>query len=354
MPGYREKIPWTSQLPGNGLQAHRLSQTNNVSLTRRKIFSNKLCLHLNPTHSGHNPMRLTQALAIFMWSGASQLLQAQAFTDVLLETQLNNNVSRSELPAEIREDETVTATVNSGLHRQPGTYTGLDLRAGLSRTLHRRYSGLSFHDLTAGASLTRKFGIGTEAPSLALDADIGRKLFNLDLRDAWYYRIGLRGSKRFADRMNLVLQLGYEKQDGDHNKPKILDTPPGGDAPPVIPGNPWSLDLFFLSLQSEYDLGERAWLSAGYRFQHGDVVSSTRSYPRVVAGATAITLDPVFGPGVIAYRLPADTHTVTLDYNRAVLGAGTFYLGIEQQDARATNGVAYKAQLFRAGFIYGF
>jgi len=300
------------------------------------------------------PMLRMHALAIFLWAGACPHLQAQAFTDIQLETLHNENVSRSELPAEMRGDATVMATVRSGLHFQPGTYTGLDLRAGLSRALQSRYSGLNFHELTAGVSLSRKFGIGAEVPSLALDLDLGRKLFNLDLRDAWYYRIGFKVSKRFADRLHLALQLGYEKQDGDHDKPKVLETPPGGEALPAIPGNPWSLDLLFFSLQTEYDLDERAWLSAGYRYQHGDVVSSTSSYPRIAAGATAITLDPVFGPGVIAYRLPADTHAITLDYNRAVLDAGTFFLGIEQQDARATSGINYKARLFRAGFIYGF
>lgn len=299
-------------------------------------------------------MRLPHILAMVLGVGTSPLLQAQTHTDVLLETLHNDNLSRSELPIEMRQDSAVMATVSSSLHLQPGIYTGLDLRAGLSRTVQRRYSGLNFHELTTGVSLTRKFGIGLDAPSLALDADLGRKLFNLDLRDAWYYRLGIRGRQRFADRLNMVLQFGYEKQDGDHNKPKFAEAPTGEPPPPAKPGNPWSFDLLFLALQFEYDIDARSWLGAGYRFQHGDLVSSTGTYPRVVAGATAITLDPVFGPGVIAYRLPADTHAFTLDYNRAVLDAGTIYLGIEQQDARATSGINYQARLIRAGFIYGF
>lgn len=300
-------------------------------------------------------LRLPTVLGFLLCGSASSLAQAQGFGDVLLETLHNDNVSRSEQPAEKREDSVVAAALRTGLHLQPGIFTGVDLRAGLSKTLHRRYQGLDGLELTVGLSLTRKFGVGGNMPTLSVEAGFGRQLFDMDLRDAWFHRLGLRGSKRFSDRLNLTLQFGYEQQDGDHDAPRIPVAPPGGGpAPRPKPGNPWSLDLAFLALQGEYDLNELSWLGANWRYQHGDIVSSSRTYPRIVAAATAITDDPAFGPGVIAYRLPADTHTLSLDYNRAVLDAGTAYVGIEYQDTRAASAIEYRVHVIRAGFVYSF
>ena len=84
------------------------------------------------------------------------------------------------------------------------------------------------------------------------------------------------------------------------------------------------------------------------------MVSTARPYPKVFNTATAITLDPLFGPLAAAYRIPALTNSLALDLNRALFSSSTLYLGLEFQDTRGKDGIDYDTGLIRCGFIHSF
>jgi hypothetical protein len=277
----------------------------------------------------------------------SPLCVAQGFTDIRAEVLYNDNLSRSEHASDMREDTSISFAAVAGYHLQPGDYTGLTITGTLGRTQYRRHTGLSNTEANLGLQLARKFGLGDRAPSLTLELETGRNEFNLGIRDAWNYRAGLSLHKRLSDRVNLNGGLRYEKRDGDHDLPRPLPVRPR-------PGNSWDVSTRSLFVGGEYELDANYWLSGNYAFQDGEVTSTALSYPRIFEAATAITLDPQFGPLTVAYRLPARTHIVTLELNRAVLQAGTLYAGFEYQITQGSKSIDYDVALLRCGFLYSF
>ena len=271
----------------------------------------------------------------------------QWFGDIAVESQYNDNLPRAERASNAHGDLSLGFTTRGGYHVQPGDFTGLTLSTSLTGVRYDTYEGLNNIEAGLGVNLSHKFGLGERVPQLSFDAGVARASYRTDIRDAWIYSTGLTLSKRLDERFSLSGFLRHETSDGDHS---LRKTPP----PAPKPGNVWDFDVLTAGLQSEVDLGPATWLGASYRYQHGDVVSSSPTYARIVAAATAITNDPVFGPATIAYRLPASTQLYSVDINRAVLDAGTVYFGLEYQDTSGENEIDYAVKLIRAGFIYGF
>lgn len=276
----------------------------------------------------------------------SPACQAQWFADVGAEASYRDNISRSERASDAREDTAATLTAQGGIHLQPGDYTGVTLTGTLDRTQYKRYTGLSNSEAGINLAVSRKFGLGDLQPSLGIDLGIARNEYNLGIRDAWIYRAGISIQKRLTDVFKLSGGLRYEKRDGDHDIPRL----------PAYPrsGAPWNTKSRSLFVTAELDLNAVTWASATYQVQDGDVVSTSVSYPAIFVTATAITLDPLFGPFAVAYRIPALTHSMALDLNRAVFNTSTLYLGVEYQDTRGRNGIDYEASLVRGGFIHSF
>jgi hypothetical protein len=273
--------------------------------------------------------------------------RGQAFADIQAEVLHNDNLTRSERSIDVKEDSAAALTAIGGIRLRPGTYTGLTLTGTLNRTQFRRYTGLSSWEAGVAANLSHKFGIGELAPALSLELGIGRNEYNRGLRDAWIYRADLRLQKRLTSTLNLSGGLRYEERDGDHNVPRVIPTFPR-------PGNSWDLRSHSFFLGAEQDLGAATWISAAYQLQDGDVVSTATSYPKIFNTATAITLDPLYGPTTVAYRIPAHTHMLALDLNRAVFESSTIYLGVEYQQTHGRNGIDYDVGLLRGGFIHSF
>lgn len=257
-------------------------------------------------------------LASLLWSPVGR---AQWFADTAAETLYTSNLSRAERASNAREDLGLSVAARAGYHFQPAIYTGLTVNARLSRTAFNSYSGLDNAEVAAGMTLSHKFGLGDKAPSVSVDLQAGRSEYQNDIRDTWLYSTGLAVSKRLTDGVLLTASLRHERRDGDHNQPR----PQIPGMPPPKPGDAWRYDVSSISLQGELDLNESSWLTAGYSFQKGDIVSSSPKYARIIAAAVAITSDPVYGPGIIAYRIPALTPSLSIDINRAVLDSGTLY-----------------------------
>jgi hypothetical protein len=272
---------------------------------------------------------------------------AQAFADLQAEVLYIDNLTRSEHARDAREDSAAMLKAKGGVHLQPGDYTGLTLGGTVTRTQFRRHAGLSNFEVGLDAVVTHKFGLGERRPVLSAGFGIARNEYNLGIRDAWIHRADLMLRRRVTERLSFNGGLQYEKRDGDHDvRRTTLAIPRSGAA--------WDIAAWSVLINAELDLDEATWASAGYRFQDGDVVSTAMSYLKILNSATAITLDPQFGPSRVAYRIPARTHVLTLDVNRAVLQAGTIYFGFEYQDTHGVNGIDYTAGLLRSGFLYSF
>ena len=272
---------------------------------------------------------------------------AQAFAEVQAELLYHDNLTRSEHGGDAREDTALMFAGTAGIRLQPGDYTGLTLTGTLNRAQFRHYTGLSSWEAGFALTLSHKFGLGDRRPTLSFEFGAARNEFNASMRDAWIYRAGVGLQRRLTDTLNLRGGLRYEKRDGDHNVPRAITARPR-------PGNSWDLGTRSIFVTLEQDLGAATWLSAGYRFQDGDVVSTALPYARIFNAATAITLDPLFGAATVAYRIPARTNILALDINRALFESGTLYLGLEYQETQGSGGIDYDSGMVRGGFIHSF
>jgi hypothetical protein len=294
-----------------------------------------------PRHAWNKPFIACTLLA------SANVAFAQSFADLQAELLYHDNITRSERAIDAREDTALSATLTAGTRLQAGDYTGLTFSGSVNRTQYRRYTGLSSWEAGVGLVLSHKFGIGDRRPTLGVELGLARNEYNLPVRDAWIYRAGLVLQKRVTDTLNLRGGVRFEKRDADHDVPRVIPVFPR-------PGNAWDVSSRNLFVTAEQDVGAATWISATYRFQDGDLVSTAISYPKIFNTATAITADPLFGPFTVAYRIPARTHILALDLNRAVFDAGTLYVGYEYQQTHGRNGIDYDSSVLHSGFIYSF
>lgn len=276
-------------------------------------------------------------------------LAAQWFAGSAVELRSNDNVSRSPLAAYALEDVAAVASLDGGLHRQISDYTGLTMAGTVTREQFRRYSGLSQTRLNLSATLDHKLGLGERAPVLQLGAGIERAAFNSSLRNYWLHTVRLGYRQRLTDTVMVSAAVAHENQQGDYDVLRRA-VPPA----PQLPGDVWNQKALVASASVEWDTGAASWLTASLQYRDGETAASIPPYPFILRQSTAVTFDPVFGPGIVAYRIDARTRQLSLDWNLALSEAATAYIGIERQLTRGGTSLSYQAGIIRAGVVFSY
>ena len=299
-----------------------------------------------PVSSRWQALRLFALLSL-LWCPLP--LAAQWFSGSALELRSNDNVSRSPLEPYVEADLVALASVDGGVHLQTGDYTGLTLAATVTREQFRRFGGLSQTRANLQATLEHKFGLGERAPSLQLGAAIERAAFKAGQRNYWLHSVRLGYRQRLTDTLLLSAALAHENQQGDYDQLRRA-VPPA----PQLPGDVWNLRALVASASVEWDTGPASWLTVGLQYRDGETAASIQPYPAVLLQSTAVTFDPVFGPGVVAYRIDAQTRQLSLDWNLALSEAATAYVGIERQLTRGGRSLSYQTGIIRAGVVFSY
>ena len=290
----------------------------------------------------HAVLRLSALLLLVQ---TPLVAQAQWFGEVTMEGLFTDNLPRAQQSSDKFDDTGLSASAVGDHHWQPGIYTGVIVGASVARRQFVQHSGMSNSELGIASSINHKFGLGDRVSVLTVAADLSRATFNNDIRDAWNRGISITLGKRITDTLSLNASVGHTTSDAEHDIPK----PTTGK-----PGNAWDQRSWNLALYSELELSAVSWLSARYDFRSGDIVSTGLPYGLIAGASKAITLDTVFGPHAVAYRIDARTHGIAVDYNRVMGEAGTVYIGIEQQETRGTSDIDYGVTIIRTGLIYSF
>jgi opacity protein-like surface antigen len=109
-----------------------------------------------------------------------------------------------------------------------------------------------------------------------------------------------------------------------------------------------------VSAHAGYDVSEWLLLFLGGEYRRGDIASSSPPNLRVLEAASARAADPAFGPGVIAYRLDANTYTILGGASLAVTERCSLDLSYERQETRANGGMSYANNVARLRFRCSF
>src|SRR5882672_6737076 len=95
----------------------------------------------------------------------------------------NDNVSDAVESADKKSDGAATFSAAGGVHHQLGANTGIGLSLIAESASYFRYSGIDNLGVGARAQLRHKFGLGADAPWMALSLHTLHRDYNYDYRD---------------------------------------------------------------------------------------------------------------------------------------------------------------------------
>jgi len=293
---------------------------------------------------------LARALTAILLAGVcAHANAAEGLGGMSVEAQYDDNLARSPYDENVIGDKSLELGLWQGMHIPFANSNALHLQGSLFHQQFDHLTGLSNTRLGGSAEFSHKFGVGAEVPVLSFTTYIERSHYNDNHRDQTLYRGSLTLRQRMEAEWQWSLTASYEWQDGDYGQYKHRDPP----APP-LPSNAWDLHAWQLAFNAEKDLGPVSWLTTTIAWRDGDIVASTPQYPDILAVSTAIAFDPVFGAGIVAYRMPATTLSLSLDWNRALGEDSTLYIGAEKQWSHGSGDLGYQVGIIRAGFLHNF
>ena len=310
------------------------------------IFWRYLNRNPKPMRNLHNSILLDAAgLLPWLFAVLAVPVSAQTFFDTGVELAGTDNLPRAQFPQDQFTDQSLTLRAKAGRHYQPGDYTSLNLYGVATVTSFDRFTGMNNVEFGLGTTLSHRFGLGDQAPTLSLTANVSASDYRNGNRDALNREVIVGLSRRITARWLPSLSISRAVSDGDYDVPK------SGSG---RPGNTWDQRNWSFGWNNEFELGSASWLSGGFTLRSGDIVSSNLPYDLIRNSAKAISLDTVFGEKVVAYRIDARTRIFNLDYNHVVGETGTWYAGMERQLTHGSADIDYDITLWRTGLLYSF
>jgi hypothetical protein len=233
----------------------------------------------------------------------------------------DDNLTYAKFPQDIVSDSGLTIGANGGYFIQLNNRDSLVIKTNISGTDYNKYDGLNNVSLGVGAAFKNKWGLGIYAPWTELSASTSKLEYKEDLRDSWLYQAKFSAGKRITERLSLWMELGFEK--------RVADETHGHDR---VSGAAFDLINRTLGVSGNYIFNENMFLTLGYVYREGDVVSTSladhpgHNWDSVM---TAEADDPTFGHDAEAYRLYGVTHTLGVRLNFPV--TNHLLLGVEFQ-----------------------
>ena len=208
-------------------------------------------------------------------------------------------------------DTAFTANLSAGFHQQFGANTGASIGLVADTSAYARYTGLNNVGAGLRAQARHKFGLGSEAPWIALSAQAVHRDYHYDYRDGWQYDAGAILGKQLGERWSVRGSLRYDRYTADHLQPTVRR----GISTAAYDTWGWNFGV-----QAGFLLTEADTLSAGYSYRNGTVTAVTPPNYEILGFSSAVARDTVFSSTtrLIAYRIAAQTDTVSLAWSHTL------------------------------------
>lgn len=218
--------------------------------------------------------------------------------DFKTEGLFNDNVTRANRDADVRDDFAFGASARVGRFEQSGAWR-LTLTGDFDSQLWSRFDDFDHVSAGATAAVRYKFGLGTKAPFVRIEGSARFADFRQDEQDGWRTRTAIVAGKRLTERLGVELGYRFDEVRANH---RLFDQ-----------------EGHSFSLRAAFDLTASTQLTAGYTLRRGDVISYARP-PRPDLLALAHTSREVatFGEPFIAYNLDATSHTFSIGVSQAI------------------------------------
>ncbi|MGE0668772.1 MAG: outer membrane beta-barrel protein [Sphingomonadales bacterium] len=259
----------------------------------------------------------------------------------------DDNLTNAEEVFDIVGDWAFAVSASAGYRFQFDGYSSLTLRTWMDGEKYLDVSGLDNLFLGIEAAYRRKLGLGYTAPWIGFSASTGHFSFDRDDRDGWRHRVAVSAGKRFGRRLDVWVELAYERRTTDHVRPVF----------PGYSGAVFNLNDLRLGLNAAYSITDRVSLDMGYEYLRGDVVSTLLVFQpgkSIYVVTSAVAADPAFGPGAFSYRLMGTAHTVGARLSVAITGRLGAALEYRRVMTLARGDNDYTKDIIRFGVSYGF
>lgn len=210
-------------------------------------------------------------------------------------------------------------------------------------TNHIDFTRLSTLGLGASASLRKKLGLGAYSSSINASLSLGVNTVTDTKRSNNAIELDLSWDKRLNDSWEMAAGLSLDRASA---KNSVFDS---------------SGTTIYAS--ADYTFNEKLLLSFGVSQRSGDIISvtdasanpseATYAYLSQSSGSNWIS-DDVYGSGLTAYRIKADTFIIKASLSYALNDNSSINAGIENQNSKLGYGISYKNNILRANYIYSF
>ena len=205
------------------------------------------------------------------------------------------------------------------------------------------FTRLSTLGLGASVSARKKLGLGAYSSSINASLSLGVNTVTDTRRSNNAIELGLSWDKRLNEIWELAAGLSLDNASA---KNSVFDS--NGTT---------------VYASADYTFSEKLLFSFGVSQRSGDIISvtnasanpseATYSYLSQSSGSNNIS-DDVYGSGLTAYRIKADTFIIKASLSYALNDNSSINAGFENQNSKLGYGISYKNNIFRANYVYSF
>lgn len=210
-------------------------------------------------------------------------------------------------------------------------------------TNHIDFTKLSTLGFGVSGSARKKLGLGAYSSSIQASVSIGVDNTSDSKRSNNSVDLGISWDKRLNDTWELAAGISL---DNSNAKNSVFNS---------------SGTTVYVS--TDYTFSEKLLFSFGLSQRSGDIITvtdasanpneATYQYLSLASGSNNIS-DDVFGSGLTAYRIKADTLIIKISASYAINDNSSINAGYENQNSSLAYGISYKNNLLRVNYVYSF
>lgn len=235
-------------------------------------------------------------------------------------------------------------------------YTRLDIRAQLEGKVYHEFSDLNHLEPGLSLGVRHKFGLGAYQPWVKGSVSSAYIFSRSKIREGYQTQAGFELGKPLHERVDVVFSYRFDyrnSRNGNRISTQKLNEA-GFDFTQKQSSSVYDISGHTIGLQINTALTEQLFLTFGYSYRDGDIVST--SIPSNASVYQSI-IDDIVNDDALpgwAYRADGRTHNFSVDGSYAFWkGDASITLGYQYIKAHA-NAFTYRNNLFRVNFIYSF
>jgi hypothetical protein len=274
---------------------------------------------------------------------AAPLASGERIVDFAAGAAYDDNLTRAQPASDVRGDAAATFASAWGEFFAPTGGDGIELSLYARGAAWFRYSGLD--DLEAGghARLRHKFGVGADAPWIALDLAASYDDFRDRLRDSGRFAAAIEAGQRLSPSIEVSAGATFDRRRDPH----------GTSIVPGIPGTVFDLRGTGGFARIGWTPSDAVEVGAALAVRRGDVESTAQQSLPIFLASTAIAEDPVFGDDdLYAYRIRGTTWSVALSGSLALDSRSSLNLGLTAERTYGGYGIKYDDRVVTLYYRY--